>query len=114
MENENLIERKSYDFALRIIKVYKFLIKKNEFVLSKQILRSGTSIGANIVEAQEAISKKDFRNKMSISLKEAVETKYWLNLLKDSEYLTEIQIKDLVKDLNEIIKILSKIVKNAI
>ena len=113
MENENLIERKSYDFALRIIKVYKFLIKKNEFVLSKQILRSGTSIGANIVEAQEAISKKDFRNKMSISLKEAVETKYWLNLLKDSEYLTEIQIKDLVKDLNEIIKILSKIVKNA-
>ncbi len=117
MENENLIERKSYDFALRIIKVYKFLIKNNEFVLSKQILRSGTSIGANVVEAQEAISKKDFRNKMSIALKEAVETRYWLNLLKDSEYLTEIQIKDLVKDLvkdlNEIIKILSKIVKNA-
>ncbi len=113
MENENLIERKSYDFALRIIKVYKFLIKNNEFVLSKQILRSRTSIGANVVEAQEAISKKDFRNKMSIALKEAVETRYWLNLLKDSEYLTEIQIKDLVKDLNEIIKILSKIVKNA-
>ena len=113
MENENLIERKSYDFALRIIKVYKFLIKENEFLLSKQILRSGTSIGANVVEAQEAISKKDFRNKMSIVLKEAVETRYWLNLLKDSEYLTEIQIKYLVKDLNEIIKILSKIVKNA-
>ncbi len=113
MENENLIERKSYDFALRIIKVYKFLIKENEFLLSKQILRSGTSIGANVVEAQEAISKKDFRNKMSIVLKEAVKTRYWLNLLKDSEYLTEIQIKYLVKDLNEIIKILSKIVKNA-
>ena len=113
MENENLIEKKSYDFALRIVKVYKFLLKKNEFVLSKQLLRSGTSIGANVVEAQEAISKKDFRNKMSIALKEAVETRYWINLLKDSEYFTEIQIKDLVKDLNEIIKILSKIVKNA-
>ena len=107
MENENLIKKKSYDFALRIIKIYQFLCKRNEFVLSKQLLRSGTLIGANIVEAQEAISKKDFRSKMSIALKEAVETRYWLNLLKDSECLSEIQIKDLVK-------ILSKIVKNAI
>ena len=107
MENKNLIKKKSYDFALRIIKIYQFLCKRNEFVLSKQLLRSGTSIGANIVEAQEAISKKNFRSKMSIALKKAVETRYWLNLLKDSEYLSEIQIKDLVK-------ILSKIVKNAI
>ena len=113
MENENVIIKKSYDFALRIIKVYKYLLNKNEYVLSKQLLRSGTSIGANITEAQEAISKRDFKNKMSISLKEAVETRYWLNLLKDSEYLSEKQIRNLLDELNEIIKILSKIVKNS-
>ena len=114
MENENLIIKKSYDFALRIIRVYKYLLTKKEFVLSKQLLRSGTSIGANVTEAQEAISKKDFKNKMSIALKEAVESRYWLNLLKDSDYLKEQQIKNLMIELDEIIKILSKIVKNAI
>jgi len=113
MENENLIIKKSYDFALRIINVYKYLLNKKEFVLSKQLLRSGTSIGANVTEAQEAISKKDFKNKMSIALKEAVEGRYWIKLLRDSEYLTQKQAKSLLDNLEEIIKILSKIVKNA-
>ncbi|EDM22983.1 four helix bundle protein [Caminibacter mediatlanticus] len=113
MENENVILDKSYNFALRIIKVYKFLNTQKEFILSKQLLRSGTSIGANITEAQEAISKKDFKNQMSIALKEAAESRYWVKLLKDSEYLTQKQAKSLLDDLEEIIKILSKIVKNA-
>ena len=109
----NSIVKKSYQFALRIVKLYKFLLKEKEFVLSKQLMRSGTSIGANITEAQEAISKKDFKNKMSIALKESVESRYWINLLKDSEYLSEKQAESLLGDLEEIIKILSKIVKNA-
>ncbi|QCT93972.1 four helix bundle protein [Caminibacter mediatlanticus TB-2] len=113
MENENVILDKSYNFALRIIKVYKFLNTQKKFILSKQLLRSGTSIGANITEAQEAISKKDFKNKMFIALKEAAESRYWVKLLKDSEYLTQKQAKSLLDDLEEIIKILSKIVKNA-
>jgi len=110
---ENVIVDKSYQFALRIIKVYKYLTDKKEFVLSKQLLRSGTSIGANITEAQEAISKKEFKNKMSIALKEGVESRYWIKLLRDSEFLTYNQAKSLLDDLEEIIKILSKIVKNA-
>jgi len=110
---ENVIVDKSYQFALRIVKVYKYLSAKKDFVLSKQLLKSGTSIGANVVEAQEAISKKEFKNKMSIALKEAVESRYWIKLLKNSEYLTQKQAKSLLDDLEEIIKILSKIVKNA-
>ncbi|WP_457563611.1 four helix bundle protein [Caminibacter pacificus] len=110
---ENIIIDKSYEFALRVVKVYKFLNRKNEFVLSKQLLKSGTSIGANVTEAQEAISKKDFKNKMSIALKEAVESRYWINLLKDSDYISEMQANSLLQDLKDIIKILTKIVKNA-
>jgi len=109
----NSVVKKSYSFALRIIKVYKYLCENKEFVLSKQLLKSGTSIGANVTEAQEAISKKEFRNKMSIALKESVESRYWVNLLKDSEYLSKKQAESLLIDLEEIIKLLSKIVKNA-
>ena len=80
MLNENLIMNKSYNFALMIIELYKYLSQeKREYVLSKQLLRCGTSIGANVQEAQAAISKKDFMAKMSISAKEALETRYWLN-----------------------------------
>ncbi len=114
MKSEGLLEEKSYKFAKRIIKAYKYLTSKQEYILSKQLLRSGTSIGANIVEAQYAISKKDFRNKMSISLKEAVETRYWINLLKDENYFLEKEAKSLIEDLNEIISMLVKVVKNAI
>jgi len=113
MKNDKVIEVKSYDFAKRIVNLYKFLISNNEFILSKQLLRSGTSIGANVVEAQYAISKKEFRNKMSIALKEAVESRFWINLLMDTDFLTYSQAKSLLDDLEEIIKIFVKIVKNA-
>ncbi|MBX2919305.1 MAG: four helix bundle protein [Ferruginibacter sp.] len=87
---DNIIVKKSYSFALGIIGLYKTLVEnKKEFVLSKQMLRSGTSIGANINEAVTSESKKDFIHKLSIAVKEVRETGYWLNLLKDSEYITE-------------------------
>jgi four helix bundle protein len=114
MKSDNMnIENKSYSFARRIIKVYKYLVQNKEYILSKQLLRSGTSIGANVIEAQYAISKKEFRAKMSIALKEAVESRYWINLLKDEEYLSIKQAESLIDDLNEIISILVKVVKNA-
>ena len=91
---ENVLRDKSYRFALRIVKVYKYLLsEQKEFVLSKQLLRSGTSIGANVAEANQARSRPDFVSKLSIALKEAVETENWLNLLADSEYLTSEQSK---------------------
>ena len=108
----NIIAEKSYNFALRIVKLSRYLIEnKKEFVLSKQILRSGTSIGANVEEAIGGQSSKDFLNKISISYKEARETDYWLRLLKDSNFLSENQFLTLHQDLEEIIKILAKIQK---
>ena len=88
--NKNIVATKSYAFALRVIKRYKYLIaEQKEYVLSKQILRSGTSVGALIKEAEHAQSKADFLNKMNIALKEANETEYWLMLLRDSEFIDE-------------------------
>lgn len=111
---ESIVNEKSYNFALEIIKLYKYLInEKREYVLSKQLLRSGTSIGANIEEAYYAQSKKDFISKMSISLKESAETKYWLKLLRDSETLDEEHINNLIFDCEEIIKILTTIINTA-
>ncbi|MEE9432170.1 MAG: four helix bundle protein [Melioribacteraceae bacterium] len=111
---ENIIASKSYAFALRIIKLYKYLVAdKKEYVLSKQILRSGTSVGANIREAEHAQSKKDFINKMSIALKEANETEYWLMLLKDSEYISVENFNSIHTDSVEIIKLLASIVKSS-
>ena len=107
---ENIIVKKSYDFALQIIRLYKSLVDKKEFVLSKQILRSGTSVGANIHEAVASQSKRDFIHKLSISLKEARETQYWLNLLKDSDYITASEFKKLNGSCDEIIKILNSII----
>ncbi|MBN2485341.1 MAG: four helix bundle protein [Bacteroidales bacterium] len=110
-ETENIIVQKSYRFALEIVKLYKLLSEtKKEFTLSKQILKSGTSIGANVNEAMESVSKADFVNKLSISLKEARETAYWLNLLKDSDYLPSDEYQDLNSECNEIIKILKSII----
>ena len=110
-KNESIIAGKAYAFALDIIKLYKYLIKeKREFVLSKEILRSGTSIGANINEAISAQSKRDFVHKMSISLKEARETIYWLRLLRDSDYIIESDFSKLFVACNELIKILTKII----
>lgn len=103
---------KSKAFALRIIKLYNYLkVTHNEFVLSKQILLAGTSIGANIAEAEFAISTKDFLSKLYIALKEAAETKYWLDLLNDAEYITKEQFDSINSDCEEIIKLLTSITK---
>jgi four helix bundle protein len=109
-EKENLIVSKSYSFALDIISLYKFLIEKKEFVMSKQILRSGTSIGANIHEATASESKKDFVHKLGIALKETRETSCWLSLLKDSDYITTEQFSKLNNECNEITRILNSII----
>jgi len=116
MLDDNLIAKKSYDFALMIIKLYKYLsIDKKEYVLSKQLLKCGTSIGANIQEAQAGISKKDFIAKMSISAKEALETRYWLNLLIDSGYISKDKkrTQKILNEIEAIIKILTKIIKTS-
>lgn len=115
MTNKNsLIESKSYAFALRIIKLYKFLVSDSkEYVLSKQVLRSGTSIGAMVKEAEHAQSKADFIHKMSIALKEANETEYWLMLLKDSDYISKTSYNSIQPEASELIKLLASIVKTS-
>lgn len=111
---KNIIESKSFEFAIRIVNLYKYLCEqKNEYVISKQLLRSGTSVGANVAEAQQAQSKADFISKINIALKEATETKYWLNLLKATDYLTEKETKSIVDNCIEIEKILVAILKTA-
>ena len=109
---ESIIENKSFDFAIRIVNLYKHLTNdKKEFVLSKQLLRSGTSIGANVSEGEKGQTKPDFNTKMSIALKEANETFYWLRLLYKTEFLTEKEFKSMEKDIDEIIAILTSICK---
>lgn len=108
---DNIIIKKSYSFALEVIKIYKLLVNdKKEYVLSKQMLRSGTSVGANIHEAVASESKRDFVHKLGIAVKEARETNYWLNLLKDSQYIDEEQFKSLDNNCGEITRILSSII----
>jgi four helix bundle protein len=108
---ENIIQEKSFLFAVRIINLYKHLIaKKKEFVLSKQILRSGTSIGANIEESIGGRSDKEFLFKLEISYKEARETIYWLKLLKETEYITITEFESVFVEAEEICKILAKII----
>ncbi len=109
---KNVIQEKSFDFSLSIIELFKKLKAENEFVISKQLLRSGTAIGANIEEATTGISRKDFIAKLSISSKEARETRYWLKLLKFSS-LTEINVEKELYDIDEIIKKLTSIVKTS-
>ena len=109
-EKQNLICDKSYAFALRIIKLFKFLTnEQKEFVLSKQLLRSGTSIGANVEEGLAASSKADFVNKLNIAAKEARESSYWLRLLKDSQYIPENAFDSIHKDCLEVRRIISRI-----
>ena len=108
----NVIEIKSFDFAVRIVNLYKHLTDdKTEFVLSKQLLRCGTSIGANVAEAQKAQTKPDFNAKMNIALKEANETEYWLKLLYKTEYINDNAYNSIEKDIKEIIAILVSICK---
>ena len=108
---ENIIQQKSFVFAVRIINLYKYLTtKKKEFVLSKQILRSGTSIGANIEESIGGRSDKEFLFKLEISYKEARETIYWLKLLKETEYISIVEFESINGEAEEICKILAKII----
>lgn len=112
--SENIVYDKSLDFSVRIVNLYKYLTtEKKEFVLSKQLLRSGTSIGANIAEADSSISKADFVAKIYISLKECSESKYWLKLLYKTEYIDEPQYKSLINDCSEIYRILASITYTA-
>ena len=109
---KSIVGNKAYVFALRIINAYKYFTKEQkEFVLSKQMLRSGTAIGALTREAEHAQSRADFVNKMNIALKEANETEYWLMLLKDSEYMDEKTFISIHDDCNELIRLLVSIVK---
>src|SRR3569832_1475500 len=109
--SESNVYQKAYSFAIEIVKLYKHLsTEKKEFVLSKQLLRSGTSIGANVNEAISSESKRDFVHKLGIALKESRETSYWLNLLKDSEFISVHQYSHLSQTCNSLIKILSSII----
>ena len=110
--SQNIIVDKSFAFAVRIVNLYKYLNHvKKEYVLSKQLLRSGTSIGANVSEAERGQSRADFFAKMSIALKEANETKYWLKLLYKTGYLNNSQFESINTDINELISILMAICK---
>ena len=110
----SIIETKSFDFAVRIVNLYKFLNEqKKEYTLSKQLLRSGTSIGANVTEAQQAQSRPDFISKLSIALKETSESKYFIRLLQATDYLTEAQAKSILSDCVEIEKLLISIIKTS-
>ncbi len=110
MKKENIIQQKSFEFAIRIVNLYKFLTsEKKEFILSKQLLRSGTSIGANIEESIGGQSKKDFLSKISIAYKEARESVYWLRLLRATDYLSEEEANSLLNDAEEICRIIGKI-----
>ena len=112
--SENLVLDKSKRFAVRIVRLYQYLNReKKEYILSKQLLRCGTSIGANIVEANDAISKNDFINKMYIALKECSETLYWIELLYNTKYLTSTQYKSILLDCNELRRLLTAILKTA-
>lgn len=109
---ENIIKEKSFNFAVRVVKLYKYLVwEKNEYVLSKQLLRSGTSVWAMTREAEHSESKSDFIHKMAIAQKEINESIYWLELLKETEYLNQKQFEDINNDAIEIIKIITTIIK---
>lgn len=110
----NIVEEKSFKFAVRIVRLYKYLTeRKSEKILSKQLLRSGTSIGANVAEAQQAQSNADFISKMNIALKESTETKYWIKLLRETEYLKVEESKTILDDCSELEKLLVSIVKTS-
>ena len=113
MKENNIVEGKSFEFSVRIVNLYKYLTTtKQEYVMSKQLLRSGTSIGANVCEAQQAQSPMDFLSKMSIALKEAYESDYWLRLLQKTEYLNKEEYNSIITDCRAITKLLVTIVKS--
>ena len=110
---DTIIESKSFQFSVRIVKLCRHLCEgKKEFILSKQLLRAGTSIGANVAEAQQAQSRPDFISKLCIALKEAGETNYWLRLLRATDYLTENEYQSIIADCKEVEKLLTSIIKS--
>lgn len=110
--SKNVVVNKSFDFAVRIVKLYKHLIKNTkDYDIAKQLLRSGTSIGANVAEAQKAQSRADFTAKLFIALKEANETEYWIRLLYKTDYISEAEYKSISPDVNELISLLTSICK---
>jgi len=110
---ENIVKNKSFTFAVRIVKLYQYLCEnKREFVLSKQLLRSGTSVGAMIREAEHAETKNDFKHKLAIAQKEINETIYWLELLKETAYLNNEEFDSINADATEIIKLLTTIIRS--
>ena len=112
--SKNIVKDKSFGFAIRIVRLYQFLIgEKKEFVLSKQLLRSGTSVGAMVREAEHAETKKDFIHKMAIAQEEINESIYWLELLKETDYLKETEFESLNSEAVEIIKLTTIIIKSA-
>lgn len=110
---ENTVKNKSFDFALRVIDLCKGLQEKKEFILSKQLMRSGTAIGALVREAEHAESKADFIHKISIALKEANETEYWLELLFQSKFIEEKIFQNIIENNKEILKLLTAIIKTS-
>lgn len=113
MAKQNIIKEKTFLFAIEIVGLYKVLADRKEFVLSKQVLRSGTSIGANVRESEHAQSKADFIHKLSISLKEANETEYWLDLLYETKYITQTEFEDIKPKITELLKLLTSIIKTS-
>ena len=112
IEKENIILTKTYDFAIKIVRLYQFLCKeKKEFELSKQILRSGTSIGSNAEKSVGGLSKKDFLAKLGVSYRETRETRYWLRLLRDTDYISQEQAQSMIDDADEILRIITAIQK---
>lgn len=110
-DEDNPVLKKSYEFALKIIEVYKILVANREYVLSKQLLRSGTSIGANVEEGVGGHSIKDFAARLTIAYKEARETKYWLRLLRDSKYLKEEEANLSITDVDELLRLIGSILR---
>ena len=113
IKEDNIIAAKSYAFAVRCVKLYKYLCdEKHDYVIGKQLMRSGTSVGANVKEAIRGVSKADFTAKLSKALKEASESEYWLELLRDTEYITQQQADSMLNDCQELLKLLISIIKS--
>lgn len=110
---ENVIKEKSFLFAIEVVSLYKVLVERKEFVLSKQLLRSGTSIGANVRESEHGQSKADFIHKLSIALKEANETEYWIDLLFETKYLTQTEFENIKPNIIELLKLLTSIINTS-
>jgi four helix bundle protein len=114
MKEDNIVQQKTFAFSVRIVKLYKYIVEeKREFVLSKQLLRCGTSIGANVEEAIGGLSKADFIARLSIAYKEARETVYWIKLMQATDYLNEQEASSILLDAEEILKIIGSIIKTS-